>query len=69
MDIEEKFIETIVQLKEIIKTLQDNLSQKSNFNNLQRHKVTSSGYDIVYFSPIFMAVHKKLNAHGVMKKN
>lgn len=52
-------METIVQLKEIIKTLQDNLSQKSNFNNLQRHKVTSSGYDIVYFSSIFMAVHKK----------
>ena len=59
MDIEEKFIETIVQLKEIIKTLQENLSQKSNFNNLQRHKVTSSGYDIVYFSSILMAVHKK----------
>jgi len=59
MNIEEKFVETIVQLKEIIKTLQDNLSQESNFNNLQRHKVTSSGYDIAYFSSIFMAVHKK----------
>ncbi len=59
MDIEEKFIETIVHLREIIKTLQENLSQKSNFNNLQRHKVTSSGYDIVYFSSIFMDVHKK----------
>ena len=59
MDIEENFVETIVQLKEIIKILQDNLFQKSNFNNLQRHKVTSSGYDIVYFSSIFMDVHKK----------
>ena len=59
MNIEEKFVETIVQLKEIIKILQDNLSQKSNFNNLQRHKVTSSGYDIVYFSSIFMDIHKK----------
>ena len=59
MDIEEKFVETIVQLKEIIKILQDNLFQKSNFNNLQRHKVTSSGYDIVYFSSIFMDMHKR----------
>ena len=32
MDIEEKSIETIVQLKEIIKTVQANLSQKSNFS-------------------------------------
>ena len=31
MDVEEEFMETIVQPKEIIKTLQDNLSKKSNF--------------------------------------
>ncbi len=59
MDLEEKFIEIIALLKEIIKTLQENLSQKSNFNNLQRHKVTSSGYDIVFFSSIFMAAYRK----------
>lgn len=58
-DIEEKLKETIVQLKETIDTLQDSLSNRSSFNNLQRHKVTSSGYDIAFFSSIFMDIHKK----------
>ena len=58
-DIEEELKETIVQLKETIDTLQDSLSNRSSFNNLQRHKVTSSGYDIICFSPIFMGIHKK----------
>ena len=57
--IEEKLKEAIGQLKKTIETLQGSLSNRTSFNNLQRHKVTSSGYDIVYFSSIFMDVHKK----------
>lgn len=39
-DVEEELKETIVQLKEIIDILQDSLSNRPSFNNLQRHKVT-----------------------------